>query len=191
VDLDGDPGPNDKIDPERFKRILADRKAKNKELLELKAKADEQSAKLVELEDAAEQRRLAELSEIEKAKEEVVKAKAELESTKAEVARQSRLLTCTQAGVAKEYLDFMEVALLAAKNSDKNFDPAKWIEDQKQARPAMFGEPAVVATTGGFARPDTDPRAQEIKAEVARLEALTYPSPEDRRRLAILKVTSK
>lgn len=174
-DLDAvDPG--EKVDPEKFRKVVEDRKRKNEEARSAKAEAasakaalDAANAKLKAFEDAEEAKRVAGLAEVERERELRKKAEERAQAAEVSAAKAARMSEVKLAGVGAEYVEIVEAQLEAAQKADPKLDISAWMQDRKARMPALFTAAAAEKAAGGAQRSGTtDPALEQARAEAAR-----------------------
>lgn len=155
------------VDLVKFARVVEDRRRKNAENQELRARLAAADEKLSEHAKAEEEKRLAGLADLDRERELRKKAEDAAAAAKAEALRTQRTAACKVAGVDPEYLDVVEPKLAAAMAADPKLDPDAWLQDQRIKKPALFGARPAEPASGGPQRAGvTDPRVVKLEAEL-------------------------
>jgi hypothetical protein len=184
-------GDDDKVDQAKLQKLIADRKEKNRRILEREQRIKEIEKELAEAKKA--QAKLDEIernnmSEAEKMKADNEKLLQQLEAERKAREKSDRLRLLGDNRVMPEYQDLIEPLLAKAQaDAGDDFDAKKWFEEQQKTRAAVFadGEGDPLATGSGPPRSGNSAPVDKLRQEIKDLSSLQSPRQEDRTLLAI------
>jgi hypothetical protein len=175
-DKDDDPEIGDDIDPERVRKLAADRRRKNRELIEERKNREKLEKRIAKYEEQERKRKEAEMSEKERAEARNEELEKQLAKEREAGAKRERLLAISKAGVDEAYQDTVELMLMNAQEEDEDLDAKEWLAKLAKDKPALMssngsGEPPPGAA-GGPSRRGAPTTLQQLEKD---LEACKDP----------------
>lgn len=168
-DGDDDPEIGDDIDPERVKKLAADRRRKNRELIEERKNREKLEARLAKFEEQERKRQEADMTEKERAEARSAELEQQLAKERAAGAKRDRLLSISKAGFDEAYQDTVELMLANAQEQDEDLDPKDWLAALAKEKPALMssngGEPPPGAA-GGPSRRGAPTTLQQLEKDL-------------------------
>ena len=179
------------IDKDKVKAIIADRRDKNRRLQKMqseRASMEQEKAELLKAKSELDELKRKEMNDAEKAQADLEKAQKELEAERAERAREYRLRLVAKAQVKSEYESFYEHELAKAmgSNGDK-FNTDDWFKEEKEKRPAFFGDDPALPTATGPPRSGPSTGADRARERLDVLSKLQNPREEDQTEMMLLR----